>query len=1121
MRQTTSRGSRSRRPLAILLALAFPAAALTTFSPAAAADTTTESTAEAEQQVTSASEAEAFTLAAKAGHRIEIVDRREEYAETFANPDGSMTRRQYADPVWTRADLTWRRTDPQVERREDGTLGPKAATFGISFSTGGTAPLVTMKRDGKSLALTWPAPLPEPVVEGNTALYKSVLPDVDLKLTADVDGFAEHLIVKTPQAAANPALKTIKLGIESHGVTLDDTPGDVLLAKDAQGNVVFKAPQPKMWEQPPAAADAPNPSPATTDNKAVGGATPARSTQSTLSNAAMPVADAPETEGGASKAESAPVAADVTGSTLTLTPDAGLLASADQFPLVIDPVFTGGGTDGWYVVYSDTPNDAYPNGIGWHSDNPADEPRVGYNGSGDTSSFFAMDTTGLYGATITDVTFAVELTHTWGCDASAAGPTELWSAKKLDPMPTWNNQDNYWGSKLDADSFADFNKYFCPDTPGHDFKSAALTAYVQEAADKGWDPLVLGMRTPLSYRGNVNSYKRFRNHPALEITYNFKPEVLDADAFEGTWTPGGDGNKLVPCGGSIGNSGLAMTARLRDRDGGTVTSEFVVTDSSGKAVPVSYGSKTVASGQTATATVHAQDLVNGTYKWKVRATDGEGPASAYTSDCSFTVDRIGPKYGVDVWTEAGDPIPDGARFQARTPVRLKLHNQAGDLAGFCWAMDHSISVSSTRCSNGNWVPVGSSGYTATIDVMPVGYPNSILYVLAYDQAGNHSPTDGAADTTILSTTKAEVVYEPGETPNTANYKHDRLGDLDGDGYGDALATDTSGRLRLYGGDGTGKVAPAVFVGTAGWSGALIAHGGDFTNLTDPGLSVDGYEDVIARLSDNNIYLYPGNGRGEPRYSTRRVLNPPSSSGNVGGWKSVRQMILPGDIDERADSGYAKGNDLVTVQCTDDACTDGDLYLYPGKTRADFTPNQTAPFDLGDGARRIGNGSRWLTRTILAVGDQNGDGIKDILARDEIDHDLILFPGEKSPSGVWSIDFDAKTVYGNGGWHAASRPLLTSAGNIQGTVKAFTETVAGVPTPYKRFVPTPGESAGDLWATTSADPDAVVPYVKSDGSTASTTCPTGCLLFYPGGTTTHRSPQLVGTGSWSTAITGLF
>jgi hypothetical protein len=45
----------------------------------------------------------------------------------------------------------------------------------------------------------------------------------------------------------------------------------------------------------------------------------------------------------------------LTADTLMLTPDPTLLATADQFPLVVDPPFTGGTREKWAVVYSATP----------------------------------------------------------------------------------------------------------------------------------------------------------------------------------------------------------------------------------------------------------------------------------------------------------------------------------------------------------------------------------------------------------------------------------------------------------------------------------------------------------------------------------------------------------------------------------------------------------------------------------------------------------------------------------------------------------------------------------------------------------------------------------------------
>ncbi|WP_332759885.1 FG-GAP repeat domain-containing protein [Streptomyces sp. MT206] len=1082
-------GAGLTRPLASLLALAFPLTAipaLTVPSSAAAADAPAASS-----DVTAplaASEARAFDLAHTSGKRVEIIDRRTEYSETYANPDGSLGQRQFTLPAWTRQDATWRRTDPTVIKHADGTLGPTAA-FGITFSPGGDGPLVAMEKHGKKLALTWPGKLPEPVVGGNTALYKSVLPGVDLKLIAEVNGFAEHLVINTPEAAANPALKSIKLGITADGVTLDDDATDRLLAKDATGRVVFSAPSPKMWEQP-----------AIAEPTATSG----------MSAMSLTAAEAEDPE-----APHAPVAADVTGSILTLTPDAAMLASATQFPLVIDPVFTGGNREKWAVVYSATPDADYPNGSGWNSSNPADEPRVGFNGTGDTQSFFAMNISGLQGATISDVTFAVEQTHSWGCDAIAAGPTELWTSRDITTPPTWRTRGNYWVTKLAQGNFAHGNPTYCPGVEGYDFTSAALTSYVQDGANQGMSQLGFGLRVPDSYLGNKNSYKRLRNNPVLEFNYNFKPEVVGGGAFEGTWAPGAEGNKPVPCGGTIGNSGLAMTAVLQDRDGGTVTPEFVVTNSAGASVPVS-NSTTVASGGTASATVLAKNLTNGTYRWKVRAKDGEGPDSPFTDECSFTVDKIGPTSPVTVTREDGSAL---TTHQARTKLRVKVKNTAADLAGFCWAMDRPLWVSGSRCADDTWVAVTAGTTETVLEVTPTGSPESRLHVLAYDQAGNHSPLDGEADTTILKTTPASFVSMAGQNPLVNPATKDLPGDLNGDGYTDMLATDTASQLRLYPGDGTGKVQDMKIAGASGWSGALLAHGGDFVNLTSPTAAPDGYEDILARLNDKKLYLYPGNGQGEAWYWMRRELAAPSDLGDPNtegnGWARVRQIIMPGDMDQRTGDSYAQGSDMVTLECWDELCGNARLRLYSGLVKFGGA-SQKDPFEIQNGANIIG-ASGWKDYTILAAGDQNGDGVKDILARNKIDGNLYLYPGQFT-NGVYGLG--DRSLYGAGGWQAGTRPLVTSSGNAQGTVVNKTIDDDGTPISYREFQPKAGDERGDVWATTPADPNYTVSYDDGTGATATTTCPTGCLLFYPGGATTHRQPLKVGNSGWSYYITSL-
>ncbi|MFF5638707.1 hypothetical protein [Streptomyces sp. NPDC012825] len=1046
----------------------------------------------------------AFDEAARTGKRVEILDRRQESTELFANPDGSTTRRSYGVPKWTRYDGMWRETDPSLVRLADGSVGPAAPSFSIAFSGGGDQPLATMVKQGRKLALTWPSVLPEPVLRGSTATYLSVLPGVDLELTAEVDGFAQHLIIRTAEAAANPALRSIELGMQTDGITLAETADQRLLAKDENGEVVFSAPSPKMWEQPALPAD-----------EGQTGAVPKTTARSTVANPAQP--------------DSAPVAVDISEDSFTLVPDAKLLAAADQFPLVIDPVFSGGYREKWAVVYSATPNADYPNGSGWNSSNPADEPRVGFNGTGDTASFFAMNTDGLENATINDAKFAVIQTHSYECSASTVGPTELWSAGGIETAPTWNTAP--WAARLDYASFYGGNDQFCPGDKGHDFTSAALKAYVQKAADNGWGTLVLGMKAPDSYAGNTRAYKRFRNNPVLEVDYNYKPVVTSKSAYEGYYVESGDGNVPVPCGGRIGNSGITLNAKVKDQDGGNVTTYFTVKNSSGTAIALSPNYDTVNGSGEASVMVPYTKLANGTYTWSVYAKDNENTTSATTAACSFGVDLVGPNKPVTVLdadgTKAGEATDS---YAARVPRQFKFTNTVSDIDGYCWAMDRPLSaVKTPRCPNGTWVDAGTdANHTATVTITPFAHPVSKLNVVAYDKFGNRSMLAGGDDQVSLTTTPPEFIYEKENSdPSIGSSKHDRPGDLSGDGFADFVATDPDGKLWLYPGNGAlSPMGARQNAGSGGWSEALIAHRGDLKGMSSRDSAPDGYEDFLVRLSDKKLYVYPGNGVGTPWYYTRKELAHPSQGSD---WSGLRQILLPGNIDGKA------GNDLITVECIYDAnknCGNARLILYSGRAIGGGGQDQTQPFEWGRPVV-LGTGG-WRDLTNLAVDDVNADSYADLVARDPSDGKLYLYPGclndaVKCPGGDYKLL--QRSVYGTAGW--TQRPLLTSPGNMQGVLQnamVTTEPSPDLPPGpgneaitynFKRFIPTAGQESGDFWATTPADPDTPVQYVDSAGNWTSRLCPTGCLLTYPGTPTGHGAPRLAGTAGWATTIIGIF
>ncbi|MEU4499604.1 hypothetical protein AB0F96_40720 [Streptomyces sp. NPDC023998] len=88
----------------------------------------------------------------------------------------------------------------------------------VKFSGGGSGPMLSGVKDGRTLSLSWPKPLPKPTLDGNVATYPEILAGVDLQLKAEVESFSQLLVVKTAEAAQNPELAQL------HGRHIDDHP---------------------------------------------------------------------------------------------------------------------------------------------------------------------------------------------------------------------------------------------------------------------------------------------------------------------------------------------------------------------------------------------------------------------------------------------------------------------------------------------------------------------------------------------------------------------------------------------------------------------------------------------------------------------------------------------------------------------------------------------------------------------------------------------------------------------------------------------------------------------------------------------------------------------------------
>jgi hypothetical protein len=165
--------------------------------------------------------------------------------------------------------------------------------------------MLTGVKDGRTLSLAWPRALPVPTLEANVATYAEVLPGVDLQLKAEVEGFSQLLVVKTAEAADNPELAELQFTMDTVGLEVaEDADTGMLAATDPAGQTVFTSPAPSMWDSSAPAAPA------------------LRTMLAAAEEETAAPGDAFEPGAGSQEAQ---MATEVSGDTLTITPDQELL----------------------------------------------------------------------------------------------------------------------------------------------------------------------------------------------------------------------------------------------------------------------------------------------------------------------------------------------------------------------------------------------------------------------------------------------------------------------------------------------------------------------------------------------------------------------------------------------------------------------------------------------------------------------------------------------------------------------------------------------------------------------------------------------------------------------------
>lgn len=963
-------GSRRRRLISIALTGALSASALVVLPGLApTASAVFVSPVDTGEQ---SKEDYALEEAARTGQPYELESARTETTDTWAQPDGTWTVNRHGTAVRLLRDGEWIPTDPTLVLSGNG-VRPKASLVDVTFSGGGTAPLLSGVKDGRTLTLNWPTALPQPTLAENVATYAEILPGVDLQLKAEVEGFSQLLVVKTPEAAQNPQLDSLKFKFETVGldVSVDSETGS-LTAVDPSGHAVFSSPTPLMWDSTKISSESAPAGVQAFSADAVGG---------TADDGTAAPEDTFEPPPGATDA---PMDTTVTGDTLEIKPDQTMLAAPEtQYPVYIDPQWAWGERQNWTRVYKHYPNYSF-----WNSTDPI---RVGYeaqSGGSDriSRSFIQLDTSDVMGAEVKSATFRVKNTWSWSCESR---PVEVWHTTGITSKTTWNNQPTQlsllrtvndskgWDSKIPGCAAGNLE---------FDITSKVKARAKEGKNNQGMANITLGLYA--QNEGDTYGWKKFDPKTAtLEIKYNTLPKRPEG---LGTYPKTDCRN-----GGVIGNTRVSLYATHSDRDGGNLTARFNLYKA-GVADPVRTMDLPALKDKVTTWAVPDVDLPTGSYTWNVVTKDKDQAWGPTSVTCKFSVDRTRPSSPPTITSTVfpnGETKWPANTGKARTPGAFTFGpNTVPDVAQYYYWTDTDPDVT----------PVSASAPTVTIT--PPSYGPHFVYAYSVDKAGNRSDT-------------ATYIYYAA-TSKTRDVPFD----LNGDGQHDIWAADGNGTLLTYAGQGSGEFNNASN-GGGSFAGKQITTFGDWGE--------DGYNDLVSLEYDEvdkrkKIYTYKNDGLGKIDPNSRLELkvtcpvrNPDEGCDGEETWAgddhwyNADQIAAPGDInaDGQPDLLVKQGK-LLWAYYGNRATDDLDL----GYTRS--------PTPVG--------GTNWDKYTIITPGDISWDGLPDLWLRDDATGDILLAWAEYAPDGgldaaTWGLPENLLKI--GSGVTKAAYPIVGSSGDI--------------------------------------------------------------------------------------------
>lgn len=910
-----------------------PAAAAATATPPTPSDPTSRAQAEAKAS----------------GHGVVVDALTDEYSTTTANPDGSLTLSRYVDAQRVKQNGSWVPIDATLKADADGSISPKATLNGLTISGGGAGALATLTNGKAALAFTWPTALPAPNLSGSTALYKNVLPGVDLQLAADRWGGVEDtLIVRDATAAANPALRHIHLASKLTGANLStDSAGDTT-ATTPDGRIAFSSGDARMWDSATGTSGAALVRSAAPASAA--GSVPAPSPSISTSTAAGPGVGA----------HVAKISSTLTAAGANLTPDAATLTGPNiVYPVYIDPQWAQSPTTAQHfnqLTQADPTNvntfdRAQPSGegIGYQGNYYGGATGGGSYASGDQCPC-GVDRTDLqiaipsaiFGATILSATFQAgarfesdPYVHTT--------PVSLYSVGPLSPGQTWNSppardsqaNPNYPGPVATTSFSTPANNNY----PGQAFNLNVTTA-MQQVANRSWGTWTIELTGDES-----NAYNFFRiDQTAVYFSIQYdRPAWLDT--FTTSPAPMNAGtNGVCPSTGNVDGGWLGAAT------GGSVTTSVKVHSSTTSSTSQlganfwlhddtanSYVWNKLPSAGTFndgdTITESAGGLADGhAYSWSADAYDhyiesgGQGPCHFSTDFTPPTSPAVGsPQYpsSDSGWARTAAGVAGTFNLSATDPGT----NPSGVWC-FQYAFDGTLSTAaaSNTCNQSDPQTVMAANGAAGVTWTPPSWGTHTLQVRSVDRAGN---------TSSPATYSFYALNAPNAKPSP--------GALTGDGVPGLVTTDGSGDLVLYqaklgvGADQAGSLAggtvllrPADSPNGDSWANYHVTHRGSMS-----GKYVDDL--LVQKPGSTTLWIYLNDGAGHfSRAGMKQILN---QGANL---SAALQIVAIGDGDGRTVNGFGNFSDYLAV--TPDGTGINQLWLFKYVNNSRFaTPVQISAY----------------------------------------------------------------------------------------------------------------------------------------------------------------------------------